>query len=134
MGRGYPKGLALSVGSLSSRSLGFLPSFWVSFVISLLSSWIFMMYTKFFTKVSWVVSVDASLSTPNLISLTGILSQVPIYTVLLTCSSSSFFCSAFPCHRLLFLLDQSFFLSLLLVQNLPGTPSTSLLIQLFYFH
>ena len=108
MGRGYPKGLALSVGSLSSRSLGFLPSFWVSFVISLLSSWIFMMYTKFFTKVSWVVSVDASLSTPNLISLTGILSQVPIYTVLLTCSSSSFFVLLFLVIVCFFFLTNHF--------------------------
>ena len=48
------------------------------------------MYTKFFTEVSFVVSVDASPSTPNLSSSTRIIRQFPVYTVLLTCSSSSF--------------------------------------------
>ena len=90
MGRDFSKGLVLAVGFLSSCSLEFLPSLHASFVIPLLSSWIFVMYTKFFTDVSWVMSVDALSSTPNLSSLTRIFSQFPIYTVLSTCSSSSF--------------------------------------------
>ena len=95
MGRDFSKGLVLAVGFLSSSSLGFLPSFCASFVIPLLSSWIFVIYAKFFTEVSWVASVNASSSTPNLSSLTGIFSQFPVYTVLPTCSLSSFSSSCF---------------------------------------
>ena len=95
MGRDFSKGLVLTVGFLSSCSLGFLPSFHMSFVIPFLSSLIFVIYNKFFTEVSWVASVDASSCTPHLSSLTGIFSQFPIYTVLLTCSSSSFLSSCF---------------------------------------
>ena len=77
------------MGFSSTCSLGFLPSFCASFIIPCLSAWIFVMYTKYFTDVSWVASVNVSSSTPNLSSLTGILSQFPICTVLSICSSSS---------------------------------------------
>ena len=68
MGQDFSKGLVLAVSFLSSFSLEFLPSFHASLIVPLISSWIFVMYTNFFTEVSWVVSVDASSSTPNLSS------------------------------------------------------------------
>ena len=77
MGQDFSEGLVLTVGFLSSFSLEFLPSFHESLIVPLISSWIFVMYTNFFTEVSWVASVDASSSTPNLSSLTGIFSHFP---------------------------------------------------------
>ena len=78
MGQDFSKGLVLAVGFLSSFSLEFLPSFHESLIVPLVSSWIFMMYTNNFTKVSWVASVDASSSTPNLSPSTGIFSWFPV--------------------------------------------------------
>ena len=95
MGRDISKGLVFAGGFLLSCSLGFLPSFHAYFIIPCLSSWIFVMYTKLFTDVSWVASVDASSSTPNLSSFTGIFSQFPVNTVLSICSLSSISLSCF---------------------------------------
>ena len=78
----FSKGLVFTVGFLSPCSLGFLPSFHASFIVPSFPSWIFMIYTKFLPEVSWVASVDASLSTPNLSSSTGIFSRFPVYSVL----------------------------------------------------
>ena len=50
----FSKGLVFAVGFLSSCSLGFLPLLHATFIIPCFSSWIFMIYTKFFTEVSWV--------------------------------------------------------------------------------
>ena len=95
MGRDFSIGLVLAIGFLSSCLLGFLPLFHAFLVILSLSPWIFVMYTKFFTEVSWVASVNASSSTPNLSSSTGVFSQFPVYTVLSACSSLSFLSSRF---------------------------------------
>ena len=52
-------------------------------------SGIFMMYTKFFAEVSWVVSVDTSSSAPNCKLSTGMFKWVPIFVVCLVCVLSS---------------------------------------------
>ena len=113
MGMDFSKGLVFAVGFLSSCLLGFLSSFHASIIVPCFSSWMFVIYTKFFTKVSWVASVDASSSTPNLSSSTGIFSQFPVYPVLWMCSLSSISSSCFSLSLFISLSRPIVFLFLL---------------------